>query len=193
MTRLHLLLSLAAVALLTGCSGPRTLTFLPPADDVRAIVLDDIVRGPESSRLFPMEARYTLKREGDRFTGSAIFSIGSKSPRTATREIVVPLEALERFLTQLTGALLDDGYEPKTAPPGGASPEVRIELQTNAMPVTIFTRSPGADYLPWGVESGGRQYTIVSTAPATAFAELRPYLHRNVLESLAQDAVGPVR
>jgi hypothetical protein len=70
---------------------------------------------------------------------------------------------------------------------------VRIELQTNAMTVTIFTRSPGADYLPWGVASGGAQYTIVSTAPAQAFAELRPFLQRDVLESLAQEAVGPVR
>ena len=178
-----------------GCSPtPRTLTFLPAPADLQAITIQDVVRGPEAaSRLFPMEARYTLRRDGSAFRGTATFSVGSKSDRPASQDVVVPIEAVERYLDGLAGALLREGYDPQKAPPGGAFPDVRIELRSASGTIPIFTQSPGAQFLPWAVEHEGRTYTIESTAPATAFAELQPYLKRDTLDRLATEAISAGR
>lgn len=137
-----------------------------------------------------MEARYTLQRAATGFSGPAAFSVGSTAPRTATETILVPLAAVEQFLQTLSGALLREGYEPRAPPSGGASPDVRIEMTHQTGALTLFTRSPGADFLPWATEFEGRTYTIESTAPAKAFEALRPYLKREVLDALAREAIG---
>ena len=151
-----------------GCSpSPRTLSFLPAADDIQQIDIEDIVRGPEAAAtLFPIEARYTLISQGDAFVGRATFSVGSKQPRRAEADVRVPLDAFDQFLRRLSSALLREGYAPQQPPPGGAFPDVRVAIKPRAAPaVVLFTRSPGAQYLPWGVEFDERTYTIESTAP----------------------------
>lgn len=139
-----------------------------------------------------MEARYTLRRAATGFSGPAAFSVGSTSPRTAAETILVPLDAVQQFLQTLAGALLREGYEPRPPPEGGASPDVRIEVRDQRGTLTLFTRSPGADFLPWAVEFEGRTYTIESTAPPKAFEALRPYLKREILDTLAREAIGGV-
>jgi hypothetical protein len=179
-----------------GCSqSPRTLSFLPAAGDIQQIDIADVVRGPEAAAtLFPIEARYALTSRTDAFVGRARFSVGSKQPRHAETDVRVPLDAFDQFLGRLSNALLREGYAPQQPPPGGAFPDVRVAITPRAAPtVILFTRSPGAQYLPWGVEAEGRTYTIESTAPAQAFAELRPYLKREELDRLTQAAVGPVQ
>jgi hypothetical protein len=168
---------------------------LPAPGDIQAIEIQDIVRGPEAAvTLFPMEARYTLASQGEAFVGRAAFSVGSKQPRRADADVNVPLDAVDRFVRALSGARIREGYAPQQPPPGGAFPDVRIALQSrDGSTVVLFTRSPGAQYLPWGVEFNGHTYTIESTAPAQAFAEFRPYLKREELDRLAQEAVGPLR
>lgn len=181
---------LLIVVAASRCSQtPRTLSFAPAADDVQAIDIQDIVRGPQASRLFPMEARYALRREAGGFGGPVTFSVGSSSPRRATENILVPVDAVEQFLQILTGALLREGYDPLTPPAGGASPDIRIGLKHQKGTLTLLTRSPGPDSLPWAVEFDERTYTIESIVPPKAFAELRPYLKRDVLETMARDAI----
>jgi hypothetical protein len=191
------LIAVALPLVLTAAcsSAPRTLSFLPAGRDVQTIDIQDIVRGPEAAAtLFPMEAQYALTRDGDAFVGRASFSVGSKQPRRAAVDVRVPLEAVDHFIQTLSSALVREGYAPQQPPPGGAFPDVRIALKAkDGSPVVLFTRSPGAQYLPWGVEFDGRTYTIESTAPPQAFAELRPYLHRDELDRLAQQAVGPLK
>jgi hypothetical protein len=187
----RLLIALLIIVSVSRCSQtPRTLSFLPSAGELQAIDIQDIVRGPEGSRLFPMEARYALRREAAGFTGPATFAVGSNASRTAAENVRVPVEAVQQFLQTLTGALLREGYEPLSAPSGGASPDVRIGLTDQRGTLTLFTRSPGADFLPWGVEFEERTYTIESTVPANAFETLRPYLKREILDALAREAIG---
>jgi hypothetical protein len=183
------------VAAAAACSqSPRTLSFLPATNDIEAIEIQDVVRGPEAAAtLFPMEARYALAAAADAFVGRAAFSVGSKQARRADAEVRVPRDAVDRFIGALTSALIREGYAPQQPPPGGAFPDVRIALKArNGSTVALLTKSPGAQYLPWGVEFEERTYTIESTAPPAAFAELRPYLKREELDRLAREAVGPL-
>jgi hypothetical protein len=184
------------VVVSAGCSpSPRTLSFLPDADDIQQIDIQDVVRGPEAAAtLFPIEARYVLRSQTDAFVGRATFSVGSKQRQRAEADVRVPFDALDQFLRRLSSALLRQDYAPPQPPPGGAFPDVRVSITPRAAaPVILFTRSPGPQYLPWGVEVDGRTYTIESTAPGQAFAELRTYLKREELDRLTQAAVGAVQ
>ncbi len=186
---------MAATIVAAACSqSPRTLSFLPAAGDIETIEIQDVVRGPEAAAtLFPMEARYALTAAADAFVGRATFSVGSKQARRADAEVRVPRDAVDRFVGALTSALIREGYAPQQPPPGGAFPDVRIALKArNGSTVVLFTKSPGAQYLPWGIEFDERTYTIESTAPPVAFGELRPYLKREELDRLARAAVGPL-
>jgi hypothetical protein len=194
----HGSLALAAaswLALAAGCSDtPRTLSFLPRAADIQQLEIQDIVRGPDAAvTLFPIEARYALTEDRDHFAGRAVFSVGSKQPRRAEAEVRVPREAVERFLQTVSAARIREGYAPQPPRPGGAFPDVQITLKSRgAADIVLFTRSAGAQYLPWGVEFEGRTYTIESTAPPQGYGELRPFLKREELDRLAQSAVGRV-
>jgi hypothetical protein len=191
--RAHRLVGLALISVAAArCSQPpRTLSFLPPVENLQAITIQDTVRSAqEVSRLFPIDARYELRRGSSGFVGPATFSVGSSAPRKAIANILLPFDAVRGFLQALAGLSIREGYDPITPPPGGAFPDVRIELKDQMRTVTIFTRSPGPNYMPWGVESDGRTYTIETNAPPKAFAALQPYLKHEVLESLTQAATS---
>jgi hypothetical protein len=163
------------------------MSFIPAVDEVQSIDLQDVVRSPqEVSKLFPIEARYTLRRGNSGFVGAATFSVGSSAPRKATANVLLPFDAVRQFLQPLAGLSIQDGYEPATPPPGGAFPDIRIELKTQTTTIALLTRSPGRDLLPWGVEFNGRTYTIESNVPPKAFAALQPHLRRDVLDGLTQ-------
>lgn len=170
------------------CSRPaQNLTFLPPADDLQAIEIQDVVRSPQSvSRLFPIEARYTLQRGASGFVGPALFSVGSSSSRKATANVRLPFPVVAEFLQMLKGLPLREGYQPVTPTPGGSFPDIRVELRGRSAATALITRSPGRDLLPWGIEFERQTYTIESNVPAKAFTTLQPYLHREVLESLTR-------
>lgn len=167
------------------------MSFVPAVEQLQSIDIQDVVRSPQSvSKLFPIEARYALRRGTSGFVGRATFSVGSSTPRKATANILLPFDAVRQFLQPLAGLSIRDGYVPAEAPPGGAFPDIRIELKDQARTMTLVTRSPGRELLPWGVEFQGRSYTIESNVPPKAFAALQPYLKRDVLDRLTQSVTS---
>jgi hypothetical protein len=178
----------ALVGICAACSTPLDrLSFGPTVDEVQSINIQDAVRSPqEVSKLFPIEARYSLTRGSSGFVGPATFSVGSSAPQKATANILVPYAAVRQFLEQLAGIPLKEGYRPTEPAPGGAFPDIRIEVKAAEKSMALITKSPGRELLPWGVEFTGRTYTIESNVPPKAFSTLQPYLKREVLDSLTQ-------
>jgi hypothetical protein len=183
----------ATIVTLAGCSHPppNLSASVPNIDELQAVDIRDAIRGPQAeSKLFPIEARYSLQRGSSGFVGQGIFAVGSVAPRRATANVLVPFDAMRDFLQAVSSLSIRPGYEPQTPQIGGAFPDVRIELKDRSRTIALFTRSPGAGFLPWGVELEGRDYTIESNAPPKAFEALHPYLKRDVLDRLTQAATS---
>ena len=63
------------------------------------------------SPVAPLEARYTLRRDGENFTGQAHFLAGKRRRRET---IVIPLPAVRNFLNQLLSTPMKPGkYTPR--------------------------------------------------------------------------------
>jgi len=100
------------------------------------------------------------------------------SPPVVTRDadVVVPLDAFQRFLETLLQAPVKEGIYRPSVPRTGGSPKTRVELNLETETVTFFTESLADGGIPWGATFGGRTYVIESDIPSKALRILDPYI-----------------
>jgi hypothetical protein len=163
---------------------------LPDLNQVQTIRIRDEWNG--LSPIAPLGATYDLERAGDQFNGTANFAVGGRSnnPLQATEAVELPQEAVQTFLQTLASAPLTEGaYQPHITHTDDY-PSIYIELELETGTVAYFTQSQGEAHVPWGAEFNGKSYVINSDAPAKALAALDPYLKREVLDQLKEEALS---
>ncbi|HXV98007.1 MAG TPA: hypothetical protein VEC93_06255, partial [Anaerolineae bacterium] len=163
---------------------------LPDLNQVQTIRIRDEWNG--LSPIAPLGATYDLERAGDHFAGTANFTVGGRGGNSlqATEAVELPPEAVQTFLQTLASAPLTEGaYQPNITHTDDY-PAIYIELELGTGTMTFFTQSQGEAHVPWGAEFNGKTYVINSDAPAKALAALEPYLKRDVLDQLKEQALS---
>jgi hypothetical protein len=176
-----------ALLFLIGCGASSAL---PDLNQVQTIRIRDEWNG--MSPIAPLGATYELERAGDHFAGTANFTVGGRGgkPLQASEAVELPQEAVQTFLQTLASApLMEGAYEPNITHTDDY-PSIYVELELETGPVAYFSQSQGEGHVPWGAEFNGKTYVINSDAPAKALAALEPYLKREVLDQLKEQALS---
>lgn len=146
------------------------------------------------SNLAPELAHFYLQRQGDHFEGEAVFSFAGRSAvsdfgtsrRETTRKLNIPLDQAQKFLRLLSQTPVQAGtYQPKIEHTDDY-PSLRIEVETGAGPLQLYSASQGQDHIPWGATFAGKNFVINSDTPARALDILRPYLEYTAQKELAE-------
>jgi hypothetical protein len=176
-------------------NDPEVARLLAALPETQSIRIDDSWMG--LSPVAPLNASYALERQGAQFVGLGEFgargmvfgSIQSGPRRTATRDIVLPPADAETFLRMLTGIqAVERPYDPQLRITDHY-PSLSIRLETPDGTLTVFSQAQGTDRVPWALRLGERTFVVDSDLPTRAFATLEPYLHRDVLQSLADEVL----
>lgn len=143
------------------------------------------------SKASPIRAHYTLNRADDgSFTGLADFSAGDQSgtPVAMTDTITIPAGVMKDFLEKLVAIPLVEGeYTPKVEHTDDY-PNIAITVQVSSDTVSYYTQSQGDNHVPWAISLANKTYVVDSPAIADAYALLTPYLKKDVLDKVVQEA-----
>lgn len=137
-------------------------------------------------------AKWNLERTTEEFAGRAEFSVSSFAGfrQSATAEIAVPRRNIDLFFGILASSPIQPGD--RALPSQWTS----ITLETSAGTVEFFREIPGGDAftleeqsrIGWSLLFAGRKYKVLNEAPQQALDEINPYLRRDLLDTLFQDA-----
>jgi hypothetical protein len=179
-----LLCALLAIALV---AWPRSAdnAILQQLMQVDTIIIQDDWSG--MSPLAPIQQRYTLRRDGDRFKGQATFSLGAYSgePQSATVEVIIPNETVGAFLKQLVNTPLEHGtYRPRQTHTDDY-PERSIHLSGPEHTFDFYSASQGGGH--WRLTIDQQEYLVNATTPDKALEQLAPQLRPDVWERLVND------
>lgn len=138
------------------------------------------------SIISPLRARYFLGQEKDGFKGQAKFSAGEEERRReVVRDIMIPIDVTHAFLRLLSEVSVEpDEYCP-VMDHTDDYPSIEIHLKIGDLSIQFFTESQGANHVPWGLRIGDETFVVRSSIPADALEILSPYLHKDVLDGLA--------
>ena len=195
---------------LTATNTPAFIV-VPQLTNARSILIEDSWSGLNS--VAPIEARYILELKGVEFEGQAEFSVGGyrRDPLTSTEQIIIPGEAAQTFLKELSGlplTLTQVGYHTPICCDN--YPSARIEVVTESATIVFRTnshvpapgksdRTPGSytplwhfvleggSRLPWFVTIQHETYLVNSDHPAMALTKLNTYLKKDVLAQLINE------
>ncbi len=93
---------------------------------------------------------------------------------TRDADVVVPLDAFQRFLETLLQSPVKEGIYRPSVPRTGGSRTTKVEFDLETETVTFFTESLADGGIPWGATFGGRTYVIESDIPSKALRILDP-------------------
>lgn len=147
------------------------------------------------SPVAPIEAHYTLQRQGDRFTGTARFGAGGYGPsiRVAETPITIPPEAFMAYLHLLEQAPVTTGsYSPRITHTDDY-PHIALSFEGPDGPTTLLTESNTKDRAPWSIWTPEKVYVINDAQPTTAFEVLRRHLRPDIRDDLVQQAMRATR
>ena len=101
------------------------------------------------------------------------------SPPVLTRDadVVVPLDAFQRFLETLLQSPVKEGIYRPSVPRTGGSRTTKVEFDLETETVTFLTESLADGGIPWGTTFGGCTYVIESDIPSKALRILDPYIN----------------
>jgi len=136
----------------------------------------------------PVGRYYSMKPEGDQFTGKAVFSLGG-GPLLKTKEepISVPKATVQDFLNLLAQSQLDKGEYKPNIEHTDDYPSVTIDVQFAGDKLSFFSKSQGEWAVPWGVSLGGESYVSRSKSPAMAMKLLQPFFKHESMEKLMEE------
>ncbi len=190
-------LLLVALVCLAACDLSGAPTPVPTVDPL-AQALSEIPAAPAInirddwaglSKSSPQLAHYLLDRTVDGLTGTAEFSAGTE-PVTTTAEITIPESVVQDFLGKLAAVPLKEGiYTPKIDHTDD-SPNISITIQVDSGIVSFYSQSQGDDHLPWGASIANKIYVIDTPDVAQALALLEPYLKKDVLQQVIDEAAN---
>ena len=158
-------------------------------NDVIAVRIQDSWAG--LSPASPQNSRYTLTIVDGALHGSAEYSVGYEPDIIAEESVMIPPEVVTAFLDKLEEAQLTHGSYTPLIEWTDDYPRISIQIDTTRGMVEIYSQSQGTEHIPWGATFDGNDYTINSGIPAQALAILEPYLHRDVLRGLIDEAMSP--
>lgn len=181
--------SLALSVALGSADTPAPRNVLPDVGQTASFTLQD---GPGIwSPIGPVESRYVVQREDKWFNGQARFSARDEKSgreRKAEASVNIPLAVAQAaFQILATAPLKEEEY----VPDGRQTdyfPHIEWALKVKANVVTFYTDSQGENHVPWAVKFGGKTYVIHSDAPARAYKLLLPYLKKDVLKDMMDEA-----
>ena len=93
---------------------------------------------------------------------------------TRDADVVVPLDAFQRFLETLLQSPVKEGIYPPSVPINRRTTRVELDLETET--VTFFTESLADGGITWGATFGRRTYVIESDILSNALRILDPYI-----------------
>ncbi len=147
------------------------------------------------SPVAPLKSFYSIEKDAweHRFTGAALFSVGRDYhvDKQTAAVMAVPMKTVEAFLRKLAQARPTEGeYEPFISHTDDY-PEIVIRVgYGGGKTIMFFTRSQGTKHVPWLVSYDGKSYVVKSAHPAQALKLLEPYLVRNILEDMVEQALS---
>jgi hypothetical protein len=133
----------------------------------------------------PINARYSLDNSPSGLRGEGNFSSGYRAQSVAFT-VTVPPEVAAKFFSFLddpTMSVREGTYEPLITHTDDY-PFLVIGLTLpGGVGVRFYSKSQGADHMPWGLDYNGKTYIIDSARPAEALSVLRPYLSEELLDA----------
>ena len=138
----------------------------------------------------PILAHYLLDRTAEGLAGTAEFAAGEYrgTPITATETITIPEDVMQDFLARLAAVPLEEGtYTPKIEHTDDY-PNISITVEIPADIISFYTQSQGEDHTPWGATIANKEYVVETPEIAEALRLLEPYLKRDALEQVIEDA-----
>ncbi|MDQ5825374.1 MAG: hypothetical protein M3441_14370 [Chloroflexota bacterium] len=133
----------------------------------------------------PINARYSLDNSPSGLIGEGNFSSGSRAQSVAFT-VAVPPEVAAKFFSFLDDPAMtvrEGTYEPLITHTDDY-PFLVIGLTLpSGVEVRFYSKSQGADHVPWGLDYNGKTYIVDSARPQEALSALRPYLREKQSEA----------
>lgn len=193
-----LLFVLTALAGLAACDATTSPTPIPTIDPVAealgqipnatAMTMRDDWAGLSPAN--PILAHYILERKPEGMTGMAEFQAGEGRGVTVseTVPINIPESVIKDFLARLAAIPLVEGaYNPKVEHTDDY-PNISINLQITNGTAAFYTQSQGAEHIPWGISLANKTYVVDSPAIWEAYQLLLPYLKKDELDKVVEEA-----
>jgi hypothetical protein len=134
-----------------------------------------------------ISSNFSLKRSGSLFEGEGKVKAGSSK----ILKIMIPSDTSHQFLRILAETLVEAG-EYRGAPLVTATdnyPYLKISVTTAGGILSFTCNSQRADFYPWTIWYGGKQYTSTDGKPHRAYLEIASYLRRTeMLDMIASEA-----
>lgn len=133
----------------------------------------------------PINARYSLDNSPSGLIGEGNFSSGYGGESVAFTVRVPPEVAVKffSFLDDPDMSVREGTYEPLITHTDDY-PFLVIGLTLpSGVEVRFYSKSQGADHMPWGLDYDGKTYIIDSPRPQEALSALKPYLREALLDA----------
>lgn len=168
---------------------PVNATRLPGVDSSAVISVSIVDSWTGLSPLAPVESNYKLNAGEDGLMGTAFFSVaGYGDPITATTAISLPLAAWQEALEVLGSTSLETIPYLPVFSFTDYYPSVLLVIKTRDQEYRFESKSQGQGYVPWKVTVDDQEYVTFSDNPTRALQILQPYLAKNVLDALKDEA-----
>lgn len=168
---------------------PANATRLPPVESSTVISASIVDFWTGLSPLAPVESQYELHAAEEGLVGMAFFSVaGYENPITATTAISVPPAVWQEALAVVADMPLETGPYLPAFYVTDDYPSVALVIKTADNEFRFESQSQGQDYVPWKVLVNDQEFVTYSDYPAKALQVLEPYLARQVLEGLKEQA-----
>lgn len=133
---------------------------------------------------------YSLELRGNAYAGDGVVAVEGRSsdPRTETRGVTVPRDAMQPFLWRLAEvSVAERPYVPERRWTDDY-PEIDVRVvPPGAPPVRFWTQSQGPGNLPWGVEHAGRNFVVNGPSISNALKEIDRYLLPDLLHQMVRE------
>jgi hypothetical protein len=138
---------------------------------------------------------YSLVARDADYAGNGVVGVAGRGgpPRTETRPVTVPRDAMQAMLGRLPDATLDERpYAPKREWTDDY-PEIELRVVLSGASVRFFTQSQGEGNVPWGVEHAGRTFVVRGDTVHTALKSLEAYLLADRVREMAREMEDEAR